>query len=316
MLSKPTLALTKDRTQKAQLNTICGDPEAWFDSDAFRTYNLYAASFDFFVDWTQEKICDEVWIKRMSDSADIRHLSEEELLGLIAECDGKEKANSLYCFLKAWRMKQKYMLFRDVPEAKWKDGTEKVVEVDMTKYQKGAVSYLDVNEIQMRIQKLRKVPAPIGNAGLIYSTSSLEGYLSRQEYFWPGDADTVLYDGDYHVAAVIEFKKHTASSRISFQNQGIRNYLARDILKYKSLALLRDLFHTRLFVVYYPIPQNIRYVIVEELKGSPGFLYAGKRVELDLPVWGDAETRKAFAGEFINQVLKDGRKGAEKWQTE
>ena len=230
------------------MNPVCGDPAEWFDSVFFRRYGIYGTSFDFFVDWEQEQICDEVWIKRISDSDDIRNLDEKALTELIAACDGREKSLSLLCYLRSQNLREKYMLFRDVAEARWADGTEKVVELDLSRYGKGAVSYLNADEIQDRIRYLRKWPASIGSAGLIYSTSSLEGYLSRKPFFWPGDADTVLYDKENKTLAVLEFKKHTSSSKIPFEDQKLENYLSADILKYKSLALLRDRFCTRFFV--------------------------------------------------------------------
>ena len=198
---------------------------------------------------------------------------------------------------------EKYMLFRDVPEERWEAGEEKVVELDMSRFRNGSVSQLDINEIQQRISQLRRRPAPIGNAGLVYSTSSLEGYLSRKPYFWPGDADTVLFDENNDVVAIIEFKKHTASSRIPFSEQRISNYLNRDILKYKSLALLRDKFQSNLYVLYYPIPRNIDYVIVEKLDGTVDALYASQRFELNLPDYRRNDSIRAFANAFITNVL-------------
>ncbi len=67
MLRKPILALTSDRTKTAEKNNVCGAPEDWFDSEYFRRYSIYSASFDFFVDWSTDSVCDEVWIKRISD---------------------------------------------------------------------------------------------------------------------------------------------------------------------------------------------------------------------------------------------------------
>lgn len=304
MLRKPVLALTSDRTRMAQTNDYCGNPEDWFDSKPFCERNLYAASFDFFVDWETGRVCDEVWIKRISDSDTIYEQSETELLGLISECDGREKSNRLYRFMKYQRMREKYMLFRDVPEIQWKNRQEKVVELDMSKFRNGSVSQFDVYEIQKKISQLRRCPAPIGNAGLIYSTSSLEGYLSSQPYFWPGDADTVLFDENNDVAAIIEFKKHTANSRIPFEEQRITNYLNKDILKYKSLALLRDRFQTQLFVLYYPIPKNIDYVIIEKLDGAADALDASERYRLELPNYRSDDSIRAFANAFITDVLE------------
>lgn len=303
MLSKPILALTADRTQKAQINRCCGDPEEWFNSRFFREYNIYATSFDFFVNWENESICNEVWIKRISDSDSINNQSGDELLKLISDCDGKDKSNSLYYFLAYQKLTEKYMLFRDVPESRWEKGEEKIVELEVQGNGNSVVSKLTINEIQTKISELRKKPASIGNAGLRYSTSSLEGYLSRKTYFWPGDVDTVLYNGNNEVIALIEFKKHTANSKIPFQKQKITNYLNSDILKYKSLALLRERFNTNLYTLYYPIPSDISYVIIEKIEGVPDKLYATDRFELALPNINRDDTLKEFTDDFVANVL-------------
>lgn len=303
MLSKPVLALNSDRSRRAQENSYCGNPEEWFDSSFFREKGLYSASFDFFVNWENETICDEVWIKRISDSDRIQTQSESELLELISICDGKEKSNRLYQFLACQHMIEKYMIFRDVPEREWESGGERVVELDLSKYRHNSISYNNAEEIQEKIRTLRKVPASIGSAGLIYSTSYLEGYLSKKPFFWPGDADAVLFDGNNTVKAIIEFKKHTSNSRIPFEEQKIGNYLSKDILKYKSLGMLRDRFQTNLFVLYYPIPVDIRYVIIEKLSGEPDDLFASARYKLKLPNKSRPDHMRAFAEQFISEIL-------------
>ncbi|MCM1176105.1 MAG: hypothetical protein NC341_13830 [Blautia sp.] len=308
MLRKPVLAHREDRRKAAQINPLCGDPEGWFDSVFFREKGLYAASFDFFVNWEKESVCDEVWIKRISDSEEIQQMEEDELTKLISDCDGIEKSRSLYFFLRYHGMREKYMLFRDVPESLWSSGQEKVVELDLTKYRKGSISYLNAEEIQDRIEKLRIKPASLGKDGLRYATSYLEGYLSEKPFFWPGDVDTILYDRNNRVAAVIEFKKYTADSTISFERQGIHNYRKKDYQKYKSLALLRDRFQTGLFVIYYPVPGNIDYIIVEELEGTPtwktpSLLHAVSRTELALPLINRPDRMREFAGEFMDRVI-------------
>lgn len=303
MLRKPTLALTADRTQKAKENHRCGDPADWFETAAFRRRGIYAASFDFFVNWQDETIDDEVWIKRISDTDNILRQSKKELLRQIADCDGTEKSNSVYLFLKARGLKQIYMLFQDVEEAKWDDGTGKIVGLDMSRYKEGPLSYWDAKGIQDKIAKLRKRPAPIGTAGLIYSTSALEGYLSRKPFFWPGDADTVLYNSANEALALLEFKKHTARSRIPFQDQKLSNYLEKDILKYKSLALLRDRLQTKFFVLYYPIPRDIDTVIIEEIRGGPDAPTAVRRLELPMPLKESQESMETFAKRFVEEAL-------------
>ena len=131
MLIKPVLASTTDRMKKAPINDYCGDPEDWFDSQYFRKHGLYSASFDFFVNWENETVCDEVWIKRISDSDDIHNKTRTELLELISDCDGRDKFNKLYRFFAYQKVIEKYMLFRDVPEREWENGEERVVGVDL-----------------------------------------------------------------------------------------------------------------------------------------------------------------------------------------
>ena len=151
MLSKPVLAKTNNRNIRAQLNDFCGDPEEWFDTTYFNDEGIYATSFDFFVNWETETICDEVWIKRISDSDQIYEQSEAQLLEMIAECDGREKSNRLFRFLLHQNMIEKYMLFRNVSEERWANGDEKVVEIDMSKYQHDSISKYDSSQIQEKI---------------------------------------------------------------------------------------------------------------------------------------------------------------------
>ena len=230
--------------------------------------------------------------------------SEDELIELIFACDGREKSNRVIRFMAYQNLIEKYMLFRDVPEEKWSSGQERVVELNLSRCRNSAVSQYTVDEIQEKIKGLRRQAAPIGNAGLIYSTSALEGYLSQQPYFWPGDVDSVIFDENNNVVAIIEFKKHTASSRIPFENQSLTNYLNKDILKYKSLALLRDKFNSELFVLYYPIPRNIDYIIVEKIVGTPESLNVSDKYELKLPNLKDNESLREFADTFITKILK------------
>ena len=81
------------------------------------------------------------------------------------------------------------------------------------------------------------------------------------------------------------------------------NYLNRDILKYKSLALLRDRLETKLFVLYYPIPKNISYIIVEEVRGTPDSLQVDRRVEMELPKKADKSSMDTFAERFVYEFL-------------
>lgn len=302
MLKKPILALTKNRDELALENDICGNPENWFRTEGFKRRGINAASFDFFVDWEKKEVCDEVWIKRISDSEDIFHQSKSELRDSIVQVDGEYESKCLYYFLKKQKFNEKYMLFRDVSENVWEQGNEKVVELNLTDFSRNAISYLSVDEIQNKIRELRKRPAPIGRAGLIYATSALEGYLSKKSYFWPGDVDTVLYDVNNEAIAILEFKKHTAKSRKPFEEQTLANYIETDRLKYESLGLLRDKFHTDLYIVYYPISSEIDYIWIEKAEGSYNSLRSDARYRLQLPDIQDEGSMNLFADNFMQLI--------------
>lgn len=303
MLRKPVLALTANRSRFAAENAVCGNPENWFLTETFKRKGIHAASFDFFVDWERKEVCDEVWIKRISDSADIFSLSKWELRDRIVQTDGENESRSLYYFLRTQGLKEKYMLFRDVPENVWEQGNEKIVELNLTDFSRNAVSYLSIDELQNKIRELRKRPAPIGNAGLIYSTSALESCLSKKPYFWPGDVDTVLYDAKNEAVAILEFKKHTARSRRPFEEQTLANYAEKDRLKYESLGLLRDKLRTELYIVYYPIPSDINYIWVERIQGGYDSLHTAARYRLQLPDIHDTGSLNLFAESFM-QIIR------------
>ena len=75
-------------------------------------------------------------------------------------------------------------------------------------------------------------------------------------------------------------------------------------MKYKSLALLRERLHTDLFVLYYPIQEEIPYMIIEKLDGPADALFASERYEIPLPNYRKADQMRAFADQFITDVLK------------
>jgi len=179
------------------------------------------------------------------------------------------------------------------------------LELDISNYGSNCIHYYTVEEIQKKIQSLRKRPASIGNAGMIYATSSLEGYLSKQPYFWPGDADCILFDDNDNTLAIIEYKKHTERSKIPFEQQGIHNYIRKDRLKYESLGLLRNRLHTKLFVLYYPVQPNIDFVMLEKITGEYNALRAEYTEQIPIPVRGDAKRQQEFAQRILALVKEE-----------
>ena len=303
MLSKPHLADYHYPIPKpARENETSGNPESWFRSEYFQNRGIYVASFDFFVNWKRNNVCDEVWIKRVSDSDDIFTQTAKELRDSISACDGQDDCNRLYYFFKHHGITQKYMLFRNVSLERWETGCEQIVQLDLTQLTDDSISYLSVDAVQNQIKDLRQNAVSIGKAGLKYATSSLEDYLSLQPYFWPGDCDVLLYDEHNNVLAIIEIKKHTHSSKIAFHDQNISNYIDRDRLKYQSLGLLQSKFHTRLFVLYYSVEPENDYILLEELTGEYYALRQKRIQRLPLPQTGNKDSLHQFAELFLDHT--------------
>lgn len=300
MLSKPYLADYHYPIPKpARENEISGNPEAWFRSQGFQNRGIHVASFDFFVNWKGPNVCSEVWIKRVSDSDDIFTKTAKELRDSISACDGKDDCNHLYSFFRHHGLTQKYMIFRNIPLKHWETNDERIVQLDLSLLTDDSISYLSVNDIQNQIRALRQTSVPIGKAGLKYATSSLETYLSRKPYFWPGDCDILLYDMQNKVLAIVEIKKHTKSSHIAFCDQNIANYIDRDRLKYQSLGLLQAKFGTRLFVLYYSVEPEHDYVILEELAGQYHTLRQQSIHRIPLPQKDHTASLEQFAASFL-----------------
>lgn len=300
MLSKPLHANYHCQTPiPSRENETSGNPEYWFRSEYFQNRGIYVASFDFFVNWKKNAVCDEVWIKRASDSDDIFTKTAKELRSSIAVCDGQDDCNRLYYFFKHHSITQKYMLFRDVPLTQWENGGERIVQLDLSQLTDDSISYLSVDDVQDQIKQLRQKSVPIGRNGLKYATSSLETYLSTQPYFWPGDCDILLYDEHYNVLAIIEIKKHTKSSKIAFEDQKISNYVNRDQLKYKSLGLLKAKFRTKLFVLYYSVEPEHDYILLEKLTGPYYDLRQDSIQRIALPKKNSNDSLEQFSEAFV-----------------
>ncbi|MDZ7362714.1 MAG: hypothetical protein ONB46_18600 [candidate division KSB1 bacterium] len=152
-----------------------------------------------------------------------------------------------------------------------------------------------------RIRKLRGDRVPLGPGGLVYSTSSLECFLSKTADFWPGDADAVLVDGKNLARAILEFKKHNLDTPI--ENQTLQNYRDRDKLKYQSLGLLHDRLQAAatlpILLVYYPTQSHIKNVKIERLAGPYDALHVVDAHVSELPRRSAADSFCRFSEEVV-----------------
>jgi hypothetical protein len=268
MLRQPVLAKCGDRRLTAKINPLAGEPQEWLNTSVLKQRQLQVLSFDFFVNWPRRSIADEIWIKRLvrEEVSPWPVLDPQILMNWIEQVDSPETVQAFQSFCRAQRFRSHYFLFKDA--TRWEADPQAVVEVEIT-----APSRLPVvtkpSELRQRIRKLRGGSVPIGPGGLIYSTSSLECFLSKTADFWPGDADAILVDEKNLARAILEFKKHNLDAPI--EKQSLLNYRDRDKLKYQSLGLLRDRLQTAanlpILMVYYPTQLHIKNVKIERLAG-------------------------------------------------
>ena len=284
MLQKPFLARSDDRRVLPKTHPYAGAPEDWFSDAALDGTGLFGISFDFFVNWRTGALSPELWIKRIVAPAFQPWPCGDAAVWqqLLEQCDGAEPLRRLGAFAQRRGLRMTCQLFKE--SSQW---TKQMPLVSAALDADGQVRRADVkplSDLMAEIRALSGGPVQIGRKGLLYSTSTLEGYLSRTDALWPGDADLVLVDGQSVPQALLEFKKHTLETPMSAQ--GLSNYYPRpDGRKYDRLAILRDFLAPELplVVVYYPTRTIHRTVVLERIEGSAGHLRGGARQEVPLP---------------------------------
>ncbi|MYL48290.1 hypothetical protein GLV98_02290 [Halobacillus litoralis] len=298
MLRKPFHARCDDRTRLSSLHPVAGDAGDWFPRDILEQFSLSAVGFDFFVNWSNYKLSDEYWVKRILSEEELSNVNDEILEGLIYACDSKEFVEDLA------RIPQgsvKYLIFRESTD--WNnldEGDFPILKVNINS--EGRVDGFDrlnIYQLMEQIQFLSGGPVHVGGKGLIYSTSRLECYLSRTDSAWPGDVDLVLLDKEKNPFAIIEFKKHTLTEDI--ENHKFERYYSngKDTRKYNRLAILKENMGNDipLYILYYPTKEKFDYVLFEEATGGYGSLEAGNCYGLDLP------TNKSEQTQFISNIV-------------
>ncbi len=268
MLRKPVLAKCDNRRLTAKINPLAGEPQEWLTTPVLKQRQLRVLSFDFFVNWPRRSIADEIWIKRLvrEEISPWPVLDPQVLKDWIEQVDSPETAQALQAFCREQSFTSHYFLFKDA--TRWETDPQVVVDVEIGVSTQSPL-LTKPSELRQRIRKLRGGSVPIGPGGLVYSTSSLECFLSKTADFWPGDADAVLVDEKNQARAILEFKKHNLDTPI--EKQTLLNYRDRDKLKYQSLGLLRDRLQAAatlpILMVYYPTQSHIKNVKIERLAG-------------------------------------------------
>ena len=65
MLNKAILARCDNRTRRANTHPFSGEPEEWVADTYLERHNLEGFTFDFFVNWSNYSISNQLWLKRV-----------------------------------------------------------------------------------------------------------------------------------------------------------------------------------------------------------------------------------------------------------
>ena len=230
-------------------------------------------SFDFFVNWNNNTISNEFWVKRIvkTEYTPWPIIDKGILQQKIYDCDGIEYVKVLSRFASKYNVILKYQLFKE--SNSWND---EMTIISVVFNNNGDVSHVvnkRISDLKEDIKSLSGGPISIGKKGLIYSTSTLEGYLSRTDSAWPGDADLVILDKALNPVALLEYKKHTLDTPI--KDQQLSNYYPYpDKRKYDRLAIIRNFLgnDTPFINIYYPTNPVFESIKFEKISGGIGDL--------------------------------------------
>lgn len=84
--TEPVLALCSDRTRRARENPELASPDFWLRRILADTDQLCAISFDFFINWQNNRLDRELWLKCPLDAAKVpgwKYLSENDVSALL-----------------------------------------------------------------------------------------------------------------------------------------------------------------------------------------------------------------------------------------
>lgn len=311
MLKKPILAKCNDRDKYARKHPSSGEPEEWLCDSYLEPYGLFGLTFDFFVNWKESTIPNQLWMKRIVEESFMPWPItrwRDTIPSEIYQCDREDKVRQLCRFADKYGMSCRYFLIKDSSD--FSNPSAPIIKVSLKADSSvKRVRNIDLTKLENKIKKLRGGPASIGSKGLTYALSSLECHLSKTDTIWPGDADLVLVDSSLTPHAIIEFKKHTSGSNIAYANQKLSNYYPRkDSRKYDSFAHLRDRFINGIetlpiIVVYYSIEIDYDYVMLELIEGAAGNLRAvTDLVAIPLPNASDEQSCRKFVASLLGMI--------------
>ena len=305
-LSKPVLARCDNRSRHARKHPSSGDPEDWLADTYLKPYGLLGLTFDFFVNWDEGSVPNELWIKRIVNDDYTPWPMEHAgaVPNAIYQCDREEKVQQLCRFADRHDFTCHYLLFKE--SSYFGVRPEPIVEVGYD----GNGDVVHIRNVKLpnlidRIQQLRGGPFYTSKR-LIYGRTSLDCYLyNNTAAMLPGDADLVLVDSSFTPRVIIEFKKDTIGTPIS--SETLSKYYRSDPKKYDSFAYFRDhLTNDRstlpTIVLYYSVKPNAHQVKLERIEGAAGRLRATNSELVPLPNANDETSCKKLIEALLGMI--------------
>lgn len=318
MFKKPYLAKVEDRSRKASINAISGDPFDWFNNATVRGHSIGATTFDFFVDWGHNSIPKEIWHKILYDangfSLTIKDTHLKGLIKDIVSLFGKEYVFDNFKFETSLGLKSKYVLIPDITINEWENEWDKptsdlpiIIFNPTLKNRPKFLELYNVHNIVTRIKELRgESEAKMGKKGMMYATSALEGFLSKGKVIWPGDVDLLLYNvNQLTPIAMIEIKKHTNHDPRLLGDLSIRDYISVDQKKYSSLYLFSRQYELPFYMLYYSTNTEDTVGYIERINtdvSTPMDMGPQEREKFILPHDGDGGSYEVFFSSVISSL--------------
>lgn len=298
----PRLALSTDRTQVAKSNPLRGGPDDWLRSDVLSTQGAKGIQFDFFVNWANLQIDHRIWVKRVAVRDRTASATDTSVASVAAAlAPWKSEVDAVAAFAAKYQFEERWVIIPEwwdwtAPEARMK---AKVLFATVEAGNVAHVQAVDIPSLESEIAVRSGQRFKIGK-GLIYSTSGLEGMLSRGETPWPGDADLVLLDSSSNkTLGVVEYKKHTLATDIrpTFSDY----YPGPDSRRWDRLAILAQHLDAPLYCLYYSVKPNESRTYLQRIGGQPGALVPAPALAIEAPGSTD-ETRHAYAAAVLETV--------------
>ncbi|WP_160037140.1 hypothetical protein [Paenibacillus sp. An7] len=270
MLIVPEYAQCNDRTKKSNTGGSHQNIMDLFNDDSLSKDNLIGLSFDFFINWKDNIVNGEIWIKRTVKSVEILNDIFENIGNEIKKIDSNQYISKMISFAKSNNFILKYKIIPEVPCNEWVEydsGQQSEVEciIDFEIEPNVHKKKQKLKELREKIKILSGGPMTV-RKGLKYGGSTLECYLAKTDTPWPGDADILLYNTNKHTQlTLVELKKHTLVDKIELHT--CEHYFnGRDKTKYNRLILLADYLKVPLLVLYYSTRKEHREIIIDKLE--------------------------------------------------